>query len=96
MPPPLKGMGGVGGLGGNGEVGLSAPAAASDRGGMDIAAVATSVKQAEIGNQVAVAVARKALDAQEQQGQAAIKLLESAREIQSGPNAFGGSVDVNG
>lgn len=63
---------------------------------MDIAAVATSVKQAEIGNQVAVAVARKALDAQEQEGQAAIQLLESAREVQSGPNAFGGSVDVTG
>jgi hypothetical protein len=65
---------------------------------MDIASVAQSVKQAEIGNQVAVAVARKTLDAQEQQGQAAIQLLESAAKVQqqSGPNAFGGRLDVKG
>lgn len=63
---------------------------------MDIAAAASSVKQAQVGTQVAVAVARKTLDAQEQQGQAAIQLLEAAKQVASGPNAFGGSVDVQG
>lgn len=63
---------------------------------MDIASLATSISQQSLSNSVAVAVARKTLDAQKQQGEAAIELLEAARETASGasPDGVGGRVAV--
>jgi RecA/RadA recombinase len=72
---------------------------------MDIAALATSLNQAEVSSKVATSVARKALDIQSEQGDAAVALLKAAAKIQQQAsetattaisNAFGGSLDVNG
>lgn len=72
---------------------------------MDIAALATSLNQAEVSSKVATAVARKALDVQSEQGDAAVALLKAAAKIQQQAtesassaiaNAFGGSLDVTG
>lgn len=66
---------------------------------MDIAALATSIKQIETSNSISVAVARKTLDAQRQQGDAAIQLLEAAAQTgQSGasPDGLGAAIDVRG
>ena len=64
---------------------------------MDIASLATGIKQAELSNNISIAVARKAMDAQKQEGQAAIQLLEAA--VQTGPtgaspDGLGRQVDV--
>lgn len=69
---------------------------------MDIAALATSIKQIETSNSISVAVARKTLDAQKQQGDAAIALLEAAKQTAPGssggasPDGVGGTIDVRG
>lgn len=41
------------------------------------------VGQVDLSSQISVAVARKAMDAQKQEGQAAIQMLESASKVQS-------------
>jgi hypothetical protein len=63
---------------------------------MDIASLATSLKQADVSNQISVAVARKTLDAQKQEGDAAIQLLEAAKQSAPGasPDGIGARVDV--
>jgi hypothetical protein len=69
----------------------------ADEPGMDIASLATSVKQLEVSNNISIAVARKAMDAQKQQGDAAIQLLEAAAKTAPGganPDGLGGRVDV--
>ena len=66
---------------------------------MDIAALAISIKQIETSNSISVAVARKTLDAQKQQGEAAIQLLEAAAQTGQGgvsPDGLGAAVDVRG
>jgi hypothetical protein len=65
---------------------------------MDIAALATSIKQIETANSISVAVARKTLDAQKQQGDAAIALLEAAKQTAPGanPDGVGAAIDVRG
>ena len=65
---------------------------------MDIAATASALSQSQLQSQVSTAVARKSLDAQQQQGQAALQLLEAAADIQANTNAsprgVGASVDI--
>ena len=63
---------------------------------MDIATYATGIKQAETSNQISIAVARKAIDAQKQEGEAAIQLLEAAAKTAPGasPDGLGAQVDV--
>lgn len=67
---------------------------------MDIAALATDMKQMELANQVGVAVARKGMDAAKQAGEAAIALIQSAAELQAASTADvdgrGAAVDVRG
>ena len=66
---------------------------------MDIATLATGIKQAELSNNISIAVARKAQDAQKQEGEAAIQLLEQAAQTAPGrasPVGLGGRVDVAG
>lgn len=65
---------------------------------MDIAALATSIKQIETANSISVAVARKTLDAQKQQGEAAIALLEAAKQTVPGasPDGLGAAIDLRG
>lgn len=65
---------------------------------MDIAALATSISQIETSNGISVAVARKTLDAQKQQGDAAIALLEAAKQTAPGasPDGVGAAIDVRG
>jgi Putative motility protein len=64
---------------------------------MDVAA-ASAFKQGQIDQQVQIAVARKQLDAQKQQGQAALALLQSATGSTGGPSpdGVGARVDVAG
>jgi hypothetical protein len=47
-----------------------------------IGSLASGMQQAQIGQQIGVAIARKGLDAMKQQGQAAVSLLEQAAEVQ--------------
>ena len=49
------------------------------------AADASALSQVRLASQVSTAVARKALDQQKQQGQAALDLLTAAAEIATGP-----------
>ena len=64
------------------------------------AAAVSSLSSAEIGAKIDMAVARKSLDAQKAMGDAAMKLLESAKEVSQTPvstldlDGKGGSVDV--
>ena len=62
------------------------------------AADATAIRQGQVAAEVAVAVARKTLDHQKQQGQAAIALLDAAASFSKGPShpGKGGLVDVLG
>ena len=55
---------------------------------------AVSIKQMDVQSQVSVAVAKKAMDTQKQQGDAAIALIQAAAETAQSGNEFGGSVDV--
>ena len=48
---------------------------------MDIPALATGLAQSSLSNNVSVAVARKSLDSQKQQGEAAVQLLEGAVKL---------------
>lgn len=65
---------------------------------MDIAAAATAMSQSQLQSQVSTAVARKSLDAQQQQGQAALELLEAAANVQDATNAsprgVGAAIDI--
>jgi len=67
---------------------------------MSDAAAISSMVNAQTINQVGIAVARKTLDAQEAQGDAAIKLLEGAVELQQqgAPTSphLGNQLDVRG
>ena len=56
----------------------------------DISAL-SSFSQAQTAGQVRIAVAKKAIDSARAQGDAAIKLLESAAELQQQNNAAGAS-----
>lgn len=62
---------------------LEVAAALTDIAGMDIGALSTEISQTQLQNKVSVAVARKALDTQQLQGEAAIALLESATQLQA-------------
>ncbi len=42
---------------------------------------ATQIKQAQLGFEVSMAVAKKGLDAQKAQGEAAVQLLEAAAQL---------------
>lgn len=53
---------------------------------------ASEITQMNVQSQVSVAVAKKALDAQRQEGNAALWLIRAASEI--GRNEFGGRLDV--
>ena len=53
---------------------------------------ASEITQMNVQSQVSVAVAKKALDAQRQEGNAALSLIRAASEI--GRNEFGGRLDV--
>jgi len=55
-------------------------------------AVASAVKQSQVKNQVDFAVAGKVLQAQKQQGDAAIQLIEQAAQIQK--QLASGQLDV--
>ena len=46
---------------------------------------ATQIKQAQIGYQVGIAVAKKGLDAQKAQGEAAVQLLQAAAQLSKAP-----------
>jgi len=63
-------------------------------------AAASAFQQAQVLQQVNVAVARKSLDAAEQQGQASLKLLEAAadlaRQQPANPPTLGSLLDVTG
>jgi hypothetical protein len=63
---------------------------------MDIAAVATGLSEARLGNQIAVEVAKKGMDAAKQEGEAAIQLLESAAEVAASPDGVGTRIDARG
>jgi hypothetical protein len=64
---------------------------------MNIAAAATELSQVQLQNNVAVTVARKTLDAQKAQGDAAIQLLQAAAQVAGGsPDGVGAQIDVRG
>ena len=73
-------------------------------GRMDLVNAAVSLKQAEVATQVQYAVARKLLDSQRQQGNAAIQLLQAASqagpavgdELVAAATGLGGSLDTYG
>lgn len=57
----------------------------------------SGVGNVDLSNQVSVLVAKKAMDMQKQQGDAALKLLESASQVQSEEaQASDGGLDVYG
>ena len=65
---------------------------------MDIAA-ASSLSQLQLASQISVAVALKSRDAEKQQGEAAIQLLEAAAQTAApvpSPDGLGAAVDVRG
>lgn len=51
---------------------------------MDIAALATSMTQMDTQNRISTAVARKTLDSQKQQGDAAVALIQAAMAVAPG------------
>ncbi len=60
-----------------------------------IAALGTSISQQTLSDQVSVRVARKALDAQQQQGDAAVQMLDAAAKLARELNkAAPGHLDV--
>jgi len=50
-----------------------------------IAQTSTAISQAQLQNQVDVSVAKKTLDAQKQQGDAAVQLIEAAARVSKSP-----------
>ena len=46
---------------------------------------ATQIKQSQLGFEVGMAVAKKGLDAQKAQGEAAVQLLEAAAQLSKAP-----------
>jgi hypothetical protein len=72
--------------------------ARADRVNMELSAYLSGIKQLEVSNQISVAVARKSLDAQKQEGAAAIALLEGAAQTAPGasPDGVGTAIDVQG
>lgn len=71
---------------------------------MDLVNAAVNFKQAELATKVQYAVARKLLDSQEQQGAAAVQLIQAAGkiagsagdELVAAATGLGGSLDVYG
>jgi hypothetical protein len=64
---------------------------------MDIAATATGLSQVQLQNTVAFTVARKTLDAQKAQGDAAIQLLQAAAQTSgASPDGVGTKIDTQG
>lgn len=64
---------------------------------MDIPALATNLSQINTANSIDIAVAKKVLDAQKQQGDAAVQLLEAAAQTaQPSEPTHGGVLDVTG
>ena len=59
---------------------------------MDVAAAST-IQQAELAGQISTAIARKSLDAAEQQGAAVLSLLEAAAEL-ADASVTGSTIDV--
>jgi hypothetical protein len=57
------------------------------------AASLSQVAQASVQNQISIKVARKALDAEQEQGDAAISLIKAAAEVAKQTGA-GGNLDV--
>jgi len=58
------------------------------------AASLSALSQAKVEGEVQVRVARKTMDAQKEQGEAALQLLEGAKELAK-QTGTGGSIDVN-
>lgn len=73
-----------------------------DTGRMDIPALATGLSEARLKSDVGYAVARKALNAAEQQGAAMVALIEKAGQVGKGDalaaraTGKGGQIDVYG
>jgi hypothetical protein len=66
---------------------------------MDISALASNMAQMQTQSRISTAVAKKTLDSQKQQGEAAIKLLESAMDVGQAAartTGVGAAVDVRG
>jgi hypothetical protein len=69
---------------------------------MDLVSGILANNQSNLMQQVQVAVARKALDQQELQGAAAIKMIQSAGQVAAGDpmvaaaTGLGGSIDIYG
>ena len=67
---------------------------------MSLTSAISNLRAAEIGSQVSMAVARKSLDQQKAQGQAAIQLIESVAQTmeqaigQAVASGKGGSLDL--
>ncbi|MBI1191364.1 MAG: putative motility protein [Tepidisphaera sp.] len=59
------------------------------------AASLSQIQQADVQNQISIKVARKTLDAEQQQGDAAIALIKAAAEVAKQTGA-GGKLDVQG
>lgn len=51
---------------------------------------ASAIQQSQVQNKIDVAVARKALDVQQQQGDAAVALIQQAATVSKAINADGG------
>lgn len=60
-----------------------------------IAAQASAIQQSQVQNQVDIAVAKKSLDAQKLQGDAAVQLIESAARISKSPGT-GNLINTSG
>lgn len=60
-----------------------------------IASQATAIGQSQVQNQADIAVAKKSLDAQKLQGEAAVQLIESAARISKSPGT-GGLINTTG
>jgi hypothetical protein len=66
-----------------------------DDGGMDIQ-TASAIGQARVKDNVNVRVARIALDQEKAQGEAAVQLLETARDVQRATGGGGGGAGSGG
>jgi len=60
-----------------------------------IAQTATAIQQSQVKNEVGIAVAKKTLDTQKQQGDAAVQLIESAARISKSPGT-GNLINTSG
>lgn len=66
-----------------------------------IEAVSSELSAVKLKSDIGIEVAKKSLDADKQQGEAAIQLLESARAVADAPGTsrtptHGGTIDVSG